>query len=141
MGGGFEILFQHLSGLPDLFHHPCYYGTKGLWKNIYSMFMLRISLAYFCCVHYVITNYISKWNPSNATGVRTTKTASIKALELGSCCLAKTSHIFPMEHNPLYHVLTNYRQLLLYISYNKNNLYMFVTSKCFLVPITMAYLT
>ena len=33
------------------------------------------------------------------------------------------------------YILTNYRQLLLYISYDKNNLYMFVTSKCFLVPL------
>ena len=37
------------------------------------------------------------------------------------------------------YVLTNYMQLLLYISYDKNNLYMFVTSKCFLVPITRIY--
>ena len=34
------------------------------------------------------------------------------------------------------YVRTNYRQLLLYIPYDKNNLYMFVTSKNFLVPIT-----
>ena len=37
------------------------------------------------------------------------------------------------------HVLTNYKQLLLYISYDKNNLYKFITSKCFLVPITIAH--
>ena len=55
------------------------------------------------------------------------------ALKLGSYRPAKISHICPMEHNPLYvvHVLTNYRQLLLYISYDKNNLCMFVTSKYF----------
>ena len=29
-----------------------------------------------------------------------------------------------------------YRQLLLYISYDKNNLYIFVSSECFLVPTT-----
>ena len=45
-----------------------------------------------------------------------------------------------MEHNLVAYVLTNYRQLLLYISYDKNNLYMFVTSKCFLVPITTAHI-
>ena len=32
-------------------------------------------------------------------------------------------------------------QLLLYISYDKNDLYKFVTSKCFLVPITTALST
>ena len=35
-------------------------------------------------------------------------------------------------------LLTHYKQLLLYISYDKSNFYMFITSKCFLVPITMA---
>ena len=33
------------------------------------------------------------------------------------------------------YALTNYKQLLLYISYDKNSLYMFVTSKCLLVPL------
>ena len=34
------------------------------------------------------------------------------------------------------HVLTNYRQLLLYICMTVSNLYTVITSKCFLVPIT-----
>ena len=37
------------------------------------------------------------------------------------------------------HVLTNYKQLLLYISYDKNNLCKFITSNCFLIPITTAH--
>ena len=38
----------------------------------YSMFMLRmLSLNNLGCVHHVITNYTSTWNPSNATGIRT----------------------------------------------------------------------
>ena len=39
-------------------------------------------------------------------------------------------HIFSME---LKHVLTNYEQLLLYISYEKSDLYILVKSKAFLV--------
>ena len=35
------------------------------------------------------------------------------------------------------HVLTNYKQLLLYISHNKNNLYKFVTSRA--EPNVLAY--
>ena len=36
-------------------------------------------------------------------------------------------------------VLTNYRHLLLYICYDKYNLYTFVTSKCFLVLFTITF--
>ena len=35
-------------------------------------------------------------------------------------------------------VLTNYAQLLLYISYEQGNLYMLVTTKAFLVAVTRA---
>ena len=35
-------------------------------------------------------------------------------------------------------VLTNYAQLLLYISYEKSDLYMLVTTKAFLVAVTRA---
>ena len=36
----------------------------------------QLLLNNFCCVHHVITNYISTWSPSNATGIRT-KSASV----------------------------------------------------------------
>ena len=36
------------------------------------------------------------------------------------------------------HVLTKYQQLLLYTFNDKNNLYKFVASMCFLVPMTIA---
>ena len=36
----------------------------------------QLSLNNFCCIHHVITNYISTWSPSNATSI-ITKSASI----------------------------------------------------------------
>ena len=48
----------------------------------------------------------------------------------------KIPHIFPMEYYIIIFVLTNYLQLLLYISYEQSYLYMLVTTKAFLVAIT-----
>ena len=48
----------------------------------------------------------------------------------------KIPHIFPMEYNICNDKLPHV-QLLLYISYEQRDLYMLVTTKAFLVPITM----
>ena len=48
----------------------------------------------------------------------------------------KIRHILPMAIWSIKFVLTNYQQLLPYISYERSDLYMLVTTKAFLVAIT-----
>ena len=86
------------------------------------------SMNNFCYIYLVATNYISSWSPSNAGIIKIESTL----IQL------QTSKIWP-PNNFLIHfllwvilVLTKNAQLLLYISYEQSDLYMFITQRLYL---------
>ena len=105
---------------------------RRVWirTKYYTLFAFTWALVflYFCCVNLVTTNYISLWSPSNTRIVKA-KSASIQL---------QTRDIWPPKNFPIHFlwwvmlVLTNYAQLLLYISYEQSDLYMLVTTSLYL---------
>ena len=73
--------FFHFLGVPVIIL-PTYHTYQTLLicpsiNKYCSVFVLSVQSVFlnnFCCVHHVITNYISTWSPSNPRGVKTKST-------------------------------------------------------------------
>ena len=90
--------------------HTLYHNSYVIVYNVYNVFkMMMILLTFmslikvielimnnFCCVHYVITNHISKWSPSNTTGIASKGTS--KSSKTRKLWPDKFSHGFFVFH-------------------------------------------